>query len=284
MKSVSRMMDGRMIRQRKEDEMSVKTVEIQPVTEKQFHEIDYLVMRQAFAVQNDLGRFYDEAIYQNELARCCLAVGLDSVETEVPITVSHDDFTKTYFMDLLINRSVIYELKTVRAFNGIHRRQLLNYLLLCQLYHGKLINFRSPAVTHEFTSTSLDRKQRNLYELKLSDWCACDAESAQLKSIVEDLLADWGVFLEASLYQDAVVHFLGGSEKVESHIDVLQKNIVLGQQRVHMLNEQTAFFITAVKHQPSYRSYLENLLLHTHIQSIQWINFNNHDVEFSTLT
>ncbi len=264
--------------------MPIESVEMKPLSEKQFHEIDYLVMRHVFAVQNDLGRFYDEAIYQNELVRCCSAADFNSVETEVPITVSHGDFSKTYFMDLLINRSVVYELKTVRVFNGIHRRQLLNYLLLCRLPHGKLINLRSPAVTHEFVSTSLDTAERYTYELKLSDWSACDAESIQLKSIIEALLADWGVFLEASLYLDAAVHFLGGTENVELYMDILQKNTVLGQQKINMLNEYTAFFITAIKHQTDYRSYLKNLLLHTDIRCIQWVNFNNHDVEFATIT
>ncbi len=263
--------------------MPIKTVEMQPVTEKQFHEIDYLVMRQAFAVQNDLGRFYDETIYQNELTRCCLAAGFDSVETEVPITISHNDFTKTYFMDLLINRSVIYELKTVRALNGIHRRQLLNYLLLCQLYHGKLISFRSSALTHEFVSTSLNMEQRYAYDFNLSEWKGTDAESTKLKSIVEGLLADWGVFLEASLYLDATVHFLGGAESIESCIDVCQKNTLLGQKKMNMLNENTAFCITAVKHQADYRKHLKNVVSHTAVQRIQWINFNNHHVEFVTV-
>ena len=186
-------------------------------------------------------------------------------------------------MDMLVNRSVVYELKAVRAFNGSHRRQLLNYLLLCLLRHGKLINFRTSRVTHEFVSTSVDEHGRYDYTVNLDAWREISEADARLKSIVEELLADWGVFLEASLYLDAVVHFLGGERIVEKPVDIRVQGEVIGHQKFRMMEDSSAFFITAVKHKIDYRKYLKNVLSRTGLNKIQWINFDKHDVEFTTV-
>jgi GxxExxY protein len=256
---------------------------MQSVSQEGFHEIDYLVMKHVFDVQNELGRFYDEVIYCNELARRCKDTRTGRVETEVPVTVVHKDFRKTYFLDLLINRSVVYELKTAQTIDSNHRRQLLNYLFLCLLHHGKLVNFRTPRVTHEFVSTSLDAAQRYVYKLNLTDWQEVDSESKQLKQIMEELLADWGVFLEATLYSEALVHFFGGADRVEVPVEVRPDTIPVGRQRFKMLNEDTAFFVTAIQYKTDYRKYLKTLLGNTSISCAQWVNFDKHDVEFVTV-
>jgi len=263
--------------------MPIKPLDFKPVSETEFYEIDYLVMKQAFEAHSAFGRFYDEDIYRNELARLCRVNGFESVETEVPIHVSHKDFCKTYYMDLLIDRSVVYELKTVQAFNGMHRRQLLNYLFLCGLRHGKLLNFRTPRMTHEFVSTSLDKSERFRYQFNLDCWRECNEESIRLKTIIEGLLEDWGAFLEASLYADALVHFLGGEGVVEKPIDICVRGEVIGHQKVRMLNDSSAFFVTAVQHKTDYRKHLENVLSKTFLKNILWINFDKHDVELVTV-
>ena len=262
--------------------MPIETVKMNPPSEETFHEIDFAVMKQVFAIHNSLGRFYDEDVYRDDLARLCRAAGFIA-ETEVPIKVVHRDFSKTYFIDLLINRSVVYELKTVKDFNGSHRRQLLNYLFLCRLFHGKLVNFRSTRVGYEFVSTSLDEEQRHVYGLKLERWRETNKESTHLKAVVEELLDDWGVFLEASLYSEAIVHFLGGCDQVEKFIDIYRNGEVIGRQKFKMLNEKTAFFFTAIKHRNDYKKYLHTLIQNTEVECVQWINLDKHNVEFVTV-
>ncbi len=263
--------------------MPIETVDLRPVSEAEFHKMDYFVMKQVFEAHSGLGRFYDEQIYRNELARLCRVAGFEFVETEVPIHVTHKDFCKTYFMDLLINRSVVYELKTVRAFDGSHRRQLLNYLLLCVLQHGKLLNFRTPRVTHEFVSTKLDVGRRYTYQIETDGWRPIDTESQHLKLIVEDLVNDWGMFLESSLYLDAIVHFFGGADHVEKLVDVRRGGVMIGRQKFRMLNDQTALFITAVQHRTDYRRHLITLLENTGVECAQWVNFDKHNIEFVTV-
>ena len=55
-------------------------------------------------------------------------------------------------------------------------------------------------------------------------------------------------------------------------------------QKLSMIDEQTAFFITAVKYKADYYKHLKNVLDHAGIGSIQWVNFDKHNVEFVTVT
>lgn len=45
----------------------------------QFHEVDHIVMRHAFDIQNELGRLCNESIYQAELIHRCSSCGLKAI-------------------------------------------------------------------------------------------------------------------------------------------------------------------------------------------------------------
>ena len=161
--------------------MSIKIeVELKQIDEQEFYEIDYVVTGLAYAIHNEIGKLWDEKIYQNELADRCRAAGFEYVKTEVPIILLYKDFCKEYYVDLLVNNSIIYELKTVSRLKAEHNKQALNYLLLLGLQHGKLINFRPASVQKRFVSTTLLTKDR--YELTFDDqqWFAFDEDCTLL--------------------------------------------------------------------------------------------------------
>jgi GxxExxY protein len=142
------------------------SVTIRPISEGEFHLIDHEMMGLVFGIHTELGRFCDEKIYQNELAYRCEKVGLAEVATEVPIRVSYRGFQKIYYIDLLVDRQIMYELKAVEDIIGQHRKQALNYLLLMGMHHGKLINMRPQSVQQYFVSTRLTPEKR--YTLPLT--------------------------------------------------------------------------------------------------------------------
>jgi len=143
---------------------------IEPISEDEFHLLDHKIMEVVFSMHKDLGRFYDEKIYQNELAYRCRNIGFETVATEIPIQVSYKDFLKTYYVDLLINNRVMYELKTVKVITGEHRKQALNYLLLMGMHHGKLINMRPESVQYIFISTRLTKEKRYKFIIDDGQW------------------------------------------------------------------------------------------------------------------
>jgi len=254
------------------------------MSQEEFYELDYQVMGLVFDVHNDLGPLCDERIYQDELARRCRRAGIEDVLTEVPILVSHKDFSKKYYMDMLARGGGVYELKTVRSLAPEHKSQALHYLLLTGLTHGKLLNMRTPAVQHHFISTSLTPQDRHSYRIDDREWQGTDNGSKEFRLLLADLLSDWGAFLDIGLFYEAVVHFRGGEDSVVKRIDVVSNSRVIGTQRAHLLTPSTAFRISAVHRSPqSFEEHLRRLLSHTRLRAIQWVNLNRHTITFKTL-
>ena len=266
--------------------MPVKhSVIIEPTSEDEFHLLDHKIMEIVFSMHRDLGRFCDEKIYQNELAYRCRNIGFETVATEIPILVSYKDFLKTYYMDLLVNNRVIYELKAMKVITGEHQKQTLNYLLLMGMHHGKLINMRPESVQYSFISTRLTKEKR--YKFVVCDWKweDLDKDSIWLRQLMQSLLSEWGAFLDTNLFYDAINHFRGGEEKVIKRVEVVKGSRILGAQKMHLLNSEVAINISAItKNETFYEGHLRRLFSHTPLKAIQWINFNHDQIEFRTIS
>lgn len=91
------------------------TIDFPRLPEDEMRDVDYLVMGHAFEIHRELGCLCDEAVYKNQLAITLRSAGLQAA-CEVPIEVSFRSFFKTLFLDLVVNQSVIYELKTVTCY------------------------------------------------------------------------------------------------------------------------------------------------------------------------
>lgn len=85
-------------------------ITIKCLTATEFEKLDYRVMGHAHASQNELGRLCDECAYHADMKARLLADGFRSVLTEVPVTVTHRDFSKKYYLDLVAD-DALYELK-----------------------------------------------------------------------------------------------------------------------------------------------------------------------------
>jgi GxxExxY protein len=237
-----------------------------------------------FEVHNEFGRFLDERLYKAELAARWLDAGLGTVQREVQITVTHESFRKHYMMDLLFNHGLMLEAKVAESIVAANRAQGLNYLLLTGMQHGRLVNLRPERVEHEFLSTRLTPDRRRQFTVVDSDWQGTDAESAWLRGKVFALLNDWGAFLEIALYRDAITHFLGGSERVLQPVPVRSRDRLLGEQAVHLLTPDTAFAFTAsTADGTSMADHQRRFLKHTPLRRIHWVNFNHHNIEFTTV-
>ncbi len=94
-----------------------------------------------YEVYNEMGQGFLESVYREALS-CVLEQKGCSVEQEKAVTVSFRGRTVGIFRtDLLVNNSVIVELKCARALDSAHEAQLLNYLKATQFEVGLLLNF-----------------------------------------------------------------------------------------------------------------------------------------------
>jgi GxxExxY protein len=83
-------------------------------------------------------------VYENALAHEPRKMGL-AVAQQRGIVVSYDDIVVgEYAVDLLVEESLLVELKAVRAFDDIHLAQCMNYLRATGMHLCLLLNFGKP--------------------------------------------------------------------------------------------------------------------------------------------
>jgi GxxExxY protein len=257
---------------------------LRPLDQEEFARLDYDVMRCAYTSHNQLGRLCDEVIYQNDLAVRLQIAGLGPVLREVSVTVTYRDFSKTYRLDLVVCDAAVYELKAEVRLASEHEAQLLDYLLLCGSHHGKLVNFRPPRVESRFVNTTLTPEAQREFKVETKRWRAVDPASQLFQTMLLELLADWGGFLQLSLYTEALVHVLGGEQKVVQKLGLWREGLSLGNQRFHLLSPQSAFRLTALPDgTEEYEPQLRALLEHSSLKTLQWVNLARHRVQFITL-
>ncbi|MCB0815507.1 MAG: GxxExxY protein, partial [Flavobacteriales bacterium] len=68
----------------------------------------------------------------------------------VPLTIDGEDFGEVFRVDLLVNKLVVVELKSVEELHPVHFKQVLTYLRLLGLPLGLLINFGGPILKQGF--------------------------------------------------------------------------------------------------------------------------------------
>ena len=107
-------------------------------------ELAYEIIGCAMRVHQNLGPGLLESVYQKALMIELETAGLHA-EEEVPINVIYDgtDLGLGFRMDILVEDSVILELKSVTQLDKIHYKQLQTYLTLANKPFGYLINFYS---------------------------------------------------------------------------------------------------------------------------------------------
>jgi len=255
-----------------------------PINQKNFSRLDYQVMRLVFESQNHLGRLCDETIYQNDLLARLSAAGLSACK-EIPVTVTHGNFTKTYWLDLVVENAAIYELKTTHALVGAHEAQLLNYLFLCSAQHGKLINFRPLQIESRFINARQSRFERLQFSIETHHWQERDPTDLIFRTRFLELVKDWGCLLDVALYTEAMIHFAGGENKVAQRLPLISRSTPLGTQPFLLLNPETAFVITALTEGiPNYHQHLRSLIQLSPLKVLQWINLEHHTIQFTSLT
>ena len=116
------------------------------------NEIAKVVVDAAFKIHTKLGPGLLESAYQTFLVYELKKRGL-TVESEVGMPVQYDGVKVDigYRADLLIEKSVIVELKSVEKVIDIHKKQLLTYLKMSDLRLGLLINFNVPLIKDGIT-------------------------------------------------------------------------------------------------------------------------------------
>jgi GxxExxY protein len=95
----------------------------------------------AYKVHRELGFGFLESVYQNALVIELTKADLKA-EQEKKVQVSYDGQVIGDFMaDVVVEKKVILELKSIKQIHAAHEAQLINYLKATDIEVGLLINF-----------------------------------------------------------------------------------------------------------------------------------------------
>lgn len=113
--------------------------------EKILSEYTHRLLACAYAVHTALGPGLLESIYEKALAYELELNGFH-VETQVPVKVMYRglELDHELKLDMLVDRQVVIEIKSLLEVKPVHYKQLLTYLRLLDVRLGYLINFDVP--------------------------------------------------------------------------------------------------------------------------------------------
>lgn len=114
-------------------------------TREELNAVSGEIVDAAINVHSALGPGLLESAYE-----ACLNYELEkrglAVESQVALPIIYEEvkLEAGYRLDLLVERSVIVELKTVDELSDLHKAQLLSYLKMSGCKIGLLLNFKVP--------------------------------------------------------------------------------------------------------------------------------------------
>ncbi len=107
-------------------------------------ELSNRVIGCALAVAGTLGCGFVEKVYENALAHELRKSGLAVAQQRGVVVKYADVVVGEYTTDLLVEDSMLVELKAVRALDNVHYAQCLNYLKATGPHLCLLLNFGKP--------------------------------------------------------------------------------------------------------------------------------------------
>jgi len=127
--------------------MTLPSTQPDPLTKK--------VIGEAMHVHRVLGSGFLESIYHNALFIRLKKLGL-KVESQVPLPVHFEgEIIGDFLADIIVESSLILELKAVSALNSAHEVQLVNYPTATKIETGLLLNFGTKSLEYKRKSRTL---------------------------------------------------------------------------------------------------------------------------------
>lgn len=108
------------------------------------NQLSQRIIGAAIEVHRHLGPGLLESTYERCLVFELRQAGI-AVEPQLPLPIIYKgiQLEEAYRLDLLVEKTIIVELKAVDRLERIHEAQLLTYLRLTDLWLGLLINFHT---------------------------------------------------------------------------------------------------------------------------------------------
>ena len=126
------------------------------ITQNEINDLTYQIIGFAIEVHKELGPGLLESVYEK-----CMIIELRKegliAEAQKPITVYYDsDIVGEFVADIIVEDTIIIELKSVKRVVKAHEVQLVNYLVATGKPVGLILNFNE-------TKVEIKRKVKDLH-------------------------------------------------------------------------------------------------------------------------
>jgi GxxExxY protein len=106
------------------------------------NEISYIIRGAIFEVHKNLGPGLLESVYEAALAYELRSQNLIiATQVGLPVNYKGQKLELGYRIDILVENTIIIEIKSVEVLHDVHKKQLLTYLKLSDKKLGILVNF-----------------------------------------------------------------------------------------------------------------------------------------------
>jgi len=114
----------------------------QRLSAREVNRITSTIVESAIRIHRTVGPGILEKAYFGCLCYELVSAGLKmQTQKELPLVYQGVKIDCAYRVDLIVEETVIVEVKAIESFAPIHSRQLLTYLRIAQLPVGLLLNF-----------------------------------------------------------------------------------------------------------------------------------------------
>jgi len=129
-------------------------------------ELTEKILKACFEVSNELGCGFLESVYLRALLVALAQAGLKA-ETQKPLTVMfRGQSVGDFFPDIIVEDTILLELKAVKALAPEHLAQVMNYLKATGIEVGFLLNFGAPKLEISTLRKSVLKVKGNLTGIK----------------------------------------------------------------------------------------------------------------------
>jgi GxxExxY protein len=135
------------------------------ISKSRINEISHEIIGSAIEVHRQLGPGLLESIYQKCLSIELLDRGLSvREECRAPVIYNNRLIETSLRLDLLVENSIVIELKAVQDILPVHKAQLLTYMKLLNAPKGFLFNFNCMNICREGQKIFLGERYKHLPE------------------------------------------------------------------------------------------------------------------------
>ena len=114
-----------------------------------YKDLSYEIIGVAMEAHRELGNGFLEKVYENALMVLLNERGIKAEQQKEIKVYFRGAIIGNYIADILIEDSIIVELKTVERIVDIHRAQVMNYLKATRLKLAMIINFKNKSLEYE---------------------------------------------------------------------------------------------------------------------------------------